>query len=248
MELLMIWMAFIGGALSFLSPCILPLAPGYLGIISGLSLTNLQSGEFSKRKVLMGTLAFVLGFTIVFMTLGLGSSFLGELLRANRNWLARLSGLVVIVLGLHQAGWLKIPFLYRERRLVNKNSTSSGPLGAFLAGLAFALGWTPCIGPVLGSILALAGNQGEPGKAVLLLGIYSLGLGVPFFLLALGFQKISAGLNRIKPYLKYLQWASGLLLIMMGILLLTGELSALSSWLIRITGGWNPESILRPID
>lgn len=247
MEPLMIWMAFIGGVLSFLSPCILPVAPGYLGIISGISLADLQSGDFSKRKVLTGTLAFVLGFTLIFITLGIGSSFLGQLLRANRNWLTKLSGLVVIMLGLHQAGWLKIPLLYRERRLVN-NSTSSGFLGAFLAGLAFALGWTPCIGPVLGSILALAGNQGEPGQAVLLLGIYSLGLGTPFFLLALGFHTFSSGLNRFKTYFKYLQWASGLVLILMGILLLTGELAVLSSWLIRITGGWNLENILWPLD
>lgn len=247
MEPLMIWMAFIGGVLSFLSPCILPVAPGYLGIISGISLADLQSGDFSKRKVLTGTLAFVLGFTLIFITLGIGSSFLGQLLRANRNWLTKVSGLVVIMLGLHQAGWLKIPLLYRERRLVN-NSTSSGLSGAFLAGLAFALGWTPCIGPVLGSILALAGNQGEPGQAVLLLGIYSLGLGTPFFLLALGFHIFSSGLNRLKTYFKYLQWASGLVLILMGILLLTGELAVLSSWLIRITGGWNLENILWPLD
>ncbi len=243
MEPVMIWMAFIGGVLSFLSPCILPVAPGYLGIISGISLTNLQSGAFSKRKVLTGTLAFILGFTIIFIILGIGSTFLGQLLRANRNWLAKLSGLVVIILGLHQAGWLKIPMLYQERRLVN-NSISSGFLGAFLAGLAFALGWTPCIGPVLGSILALAGNQGSLGKGLLLLGVYSFGLGIPFFILALAFETVSRGLNRIKPYLKYLQWASGLLLILMGILLLTGGLSTITAWLIRITGGWNFENFL----
>ncbi len=251
MEPLMIWIAFIGGALSFLSPCILPVAPGYLAIVSGISLTNLQSGEFPKQKVLKGTIAFILGFTIIFTILGIGSSFLGGLLRANRNWLARVSGLVVIILGLHQAGWIKIPLLYRERRFVNNSnssSSSSGSLGAFLAGLAFALGWTPCVGPVLGSILALAGNQGEPGQALLLLGVYSLGLGTPFFLLALGFQKISSGLNRIKPYLKYFQWASGLLLILMGVLLITGGLTVISSWLIRITGGWSPEGFLQPLE
>ncbi len=247
MEPIMIWMAFIGGALSFLSPCILPVAPGYLAIVSGISLTQLQKGDFSKRKVLKGTLAFILGFTLIFVTLGIGSSFLGQLLRANRNWLTKASGLVVIILGLHQAGWLKIPFLYREQRLVH-NRASGRSLGPFLAGLAFALGWTPCVGPVLGSILALAGNQSGIGQGVFLLAIYSAGLGTPFFLLALGFQKISVGLNRVKPYFKYLQWASGLLLIMMGILLLTGGLSVLSSWLIRITGGWNPESLLRPFE
>jgi len=245
MEPLMLWMAFIGGTLSFLSPCILPIAPGYLAIVSGVSLNSLGTGEFSKKKVLMGTLAFVLGFTAVFITLGIGSSFLGQFLRANRNWLSKVSGLIVIILGLHQAGWLKIPLLYRERRLVN-NPTPSGSLAPFLAGLAFSLGWTPCVGPVLGSILALAGNQGEPAQAAILLGVYSLGLGIPFFLLALGFQKFSSGLNRIKPYFKYIQWASGLLLMIMGVLLFTGGLAILSAWLIRITGGWSPESLLQP--
>lgn len=247
MEPIMIWMAFIGGALSFLSPCILPVAPGYLAIVSGISLANLQTGEFSKDRVIKGTLAFILGFTIVFVTLGIGSSFLGQLLRANRNWLTRLSGLVVVILGLHQAGWLKISLLYQERRLVDQPNPG-GPLGPFLTGLAFALGWTPCVGPILGSILALTGNQGELGGALLLLGIYSLGLGTPFFLLALGFQRISSGLNRIKPYLKYLQWASGSLLILMGVLLFTGGLTVLSSWLMRITGGWSLENLLWPLE
>lgn len=245
MEPMMILMAFSGGALSFLSPCILPLAPGYLAIVSGISLAQLQAGEFSKKQVIKGTLAFILGFTLVFVTLGIGSSFLGGLLRENRNWLAKLSGLVVILLGLHQAGWLKIPLLYRERRLVN-GSTAGEPLGPFLAGLAFAFGWTPCVGPILASILALAGNQGELRQAVFLLGIYSLGLGTPFFLLALGFQKLSRGLNRLKPYLQYFQWASGALLILMGLLLFSGGLTVFSSWLMRITGGWSLENLLRP--
>lgn len=247
MEPIMIWMAFLGGTLSFLSPCILPVAPGYLAIVSGISFAHLQAGEFSKKKILKGTLAFILGFTLVFIALGIGSSFLGQLLRANRNWLTRLSGLVVIILGLHQAGWLKIPFLYQERRLVN-STTSGEPLGPFLVGAAFAFGWTPCVGPILGSILALAGNQGQPGQAALLLGIYSLGLGTPFFLLALGFHRISLSLNRLKPYLKYLQMASGLLLMMMGILLLTGGLSVLSGWLLRLTRGWSLENLLHPFE
>lgn len=241
----MVWLAFSGGALSFLSPCILPLAPGYLAIVSGISLTHLQAGEFSKKRVIRGTLAFILGFTLVFVTLGMGSSFLGGLLRKNRHWLARLSGLVVVLLGLHQAGWLKIPLLYRERHLV-KGPIAGEPFGPFLAGLAFALGWTPCVGPILASILALAGNQGELGQAVFLLGVYSLGLGTPFFLLALGFQRISRGLNRLKPYLKYFQWASGSLLILMGVLLCSGGLTVFSSWLMRITGGWSLENLLRP--
>ena len=243
MEPVMIWTAFIGGVLSFLSPCILPLAPGYLAIISGISFADLQSGEFSKRKVLGGTLAFILGFSIVFVTLGLGSTFLGELLRANRSWLARLSGLVVVVLGLHQAGWLKIAFLYRERRL-NRQPTVSGLWGAFLTGLAFALGWTPCVGPILASILALAGNMEGLMEGFLLLAVYALGLGSPFFILALAFESVNRGLIRIKPYLKYLGWASGLLLIFMGGLLLTGGLASFTAWLIRITGGWNLENIL----
>jgi cytochrome c-type biogenesis protein len=237
------WIAFAGGLLSFLSPCILPIAPGYLAIISGTSLTNLESDSVSKSRVLGATIAFILGFSMVFIMLGLAGSYLGQFLVNYRRLVARIGGFIVIIFGLHLAGWLPISWLYREKR-VSINHQIGIP-GAFLTGLAFSLGWTPCISPILGSILTLAGSQGQIGKGILLLSMYSLGLAVPFLLLALGFDQVSRGMARLKPYIKYFEWASGILLILMGLLLITGSLGALSSWFSRITGGWNPENLFK---
>ncbi len=236
--------AFAGGLLSFLSPCILPIAPGYLGIISGTSLTNLKSGSVSKRRILSTTIAFILGFSMVFIMLGLASSYLGQFLLKYRKLISQIAGFFVIVMGLHQAGWLPISWLYQEKKVQIKPQI--GIIGAFLTGLAFSLGWTPCISPILGSILTLAGSQGQIGKGMLLLSTYSLGLAVPFLLLAIGFERVSRGMARLKPYIKYFEWASGILLILMGLLLITGSISTLSSWFSRITGGWNPENLFKP--
>jgi len=235
MSLVMVLMAFAGGLLSFLSPCILPLAPAYLGMISGVSIANLKEGAAGKRKILSTTIVFVLGFSLVFIALGLASSFIGQLFRGSKILFSQIGGSIVILLGLHQSGLLPINWLYRERRVNNTPSVGIG--GAFLTGLAFAFGWTPCVGPILGGILAMAGNQNTVGAGFLLLVVYSLGLAIPFLLLALGFEQISGKLNRVKPYLKYLQWIAGGLLIVMGFLLLTNNLTLISSWLMRITGG-----------
>lgn len=237
------WIAFTAGLLSFLSPCILPIAPGYLGIISGTSLTNIKADTITKRKVLSATIAFILGFSVVFISLGLASSFLGQFLLKYRRLIAQIGGLVVIVLGLHQAGWLPISWLYHEKKMQVKHQI--GISGAFLTGLAFSLGWTPCISPILGSILTLAGSQGQIGKGMLLLSCYSLGLAIPFLLLAIGFERVSRGMARMKAYIKYFEWASGILLIVMGLLLITGSLSILSAWFNRITGGWSPEDLFK---
>lgn len=244
-----LWVAFGAGLLSFLSPCILPLAPGYLAIISGVSFTDLTAGRGSRRRLLRTTTAFIVGFMLVFMVLGISSSFLGGLFRAARRYLMIGGGIVVTLLGLHQTGWLPIPWLYRERRIGSsgrvRTTPSTGIMAPFLSGLAFAFGWTPCVGPILGSILALAGVTGDPGRGVILLAGYSMGLAVPFFLLALVFDRAVKGLNRIKPYLGYLEWGSGILLIMMGLLLLSGGFAGINSWLLRFTGGWNPEEWIK---
>jgi cytochrome c-type biogenesis protein len=252
METVTVGLAFLGGLLSFLSPCILPLAPGYLGLISGVSAGELADGQEragggtgKKWRVLQATGAFIVGFTIVFIIMGLTSSYLGQLFRGNRYLITRISGVIVIILGLHQAGWLPIRWLYRERRFTVKHTLGLG--GAFLTGLAFSFGWTPCVGPILGSIMALSASQASLGEGVLLLGVYSLGLAVPFLLLAMAFDRMSRSLNRIKPYMKYLEWAAGILLIFMGILLLTGGFLKMISWFMQLTGGWDPESILKSI-
>lgn len=241
-----LWMAFGGGLLSFLSPCILPVAPGYLGIISGASLAALREGGVSRRRVLGATIAFVAGFTLIFTLLGLTSSLLGQVLRESRMVLSRIGGVVVILLGLHQTGLVPLTWLYRERRIQRAaHEGAIGAGGAFLTGLAFAIGWTPCVGPILGGILTMAGSQAGWTTGLGLLIVYSLGLALPFLLLALGFEKVSRGLNRIKPYLGYFQWVAGGLLILMGVLLLTNHLTLISVWLMRTTGGWNPEDLLR---
>lgn len=231
--------AFAGGLLSFLSPCILPLAPGYLGMISGVSMGKIKDTTGGRQKIMVAAAAFILGFSLVFIMLGLASSLIGQLLRGSKVLFTQIGGVIVIVLGLHQSGLLPITWLYRERRVNTTPSIGIG--GAFVTGLVFAFGWTPCVGPILGGILAVAGNQDTMGAGVLLLIAYSVGLGLPFLLLALAFEKISAQLNRVKPHLKYLQWLSGGLLILMGILLVTNNLTALTQWFMRITGGWSPE-------
>jgi len=241
MSLFTIVLAFGGGLLSFLSPCVLPLAPGYLGMISGASIAGLKEGQVDRSRVISVTISFVLGFSLVFIALGLASSFIGQLLRGNKAIFSQIGGTVVILLGIHQTGLLSFTPLYRERRLNVKPGV--GVAGAFLTGLAFAFGWTPCVGPILGGILALAGNQNTVGAGLVLLIIYSLGLAIPFLLLALGFRKVSGKLNRVKPYLKYMQWISGGLLMVMGILLVTNNLTVISRWIMRITGGWNPEGL-----
>ncbi len=251
MEPVNVWLAFIGGLLSFLSPCILPLAPGYLGIISGASVADLlqepDTGQKrgTRNRVIKATLAFILGFTLVFILLGLTSSYLGQLLRSNRGVIMQIGGIIIIVLGLHQGGWLRIPWLYRQLRL--NVGRFPGMAGAFLTGVAFSFGWTPCTGPILGSILMLAGNQANLAIGVAMLIVYSIGLALPFVLLALAFEKISKGLNRLKPYMKYIEWASGILLIIMGVLLSTGNFSRLLSWFMQITGGWNLEALLEQL-
>jgi len=239
--MMMLW-AFLAGILSFLSPCVISIAPGYLSIVSGASFSELKAGKASQAKVLQSTAAFIFGFTLVFIILGVVTSFLGEALRANRMLLTRIGGVIIIVFGLHQAGWLEVPFLYKERRLHLNRSV--GITGAMITGMAFSFGWTPCVGPILGSILALASSEGEPLFGMFLLLIYSLGLAIPFALLALGFNKMVYRLNKAKKYLRYIEWFTGFILILMGILLLTNRLSDISLWFTRITGGWSPESLL----
>ncbi|HYH02793.1 MAG TPA: cytochrome c biogenesis protein CcdA [Bacillota bacterium] len=243
MEITSVLLALVAGVLSFLSPCILPVAPGYLSIVSGVSLASFQDEQISRKKVLAATTAFILGFSLVFTLLGVTSSLLGQLLRSQRVILSQIGGVIIIFLGLHQAGWLPLTWLYHEKRFGLKQRL--GICGAFVTGLTFAFGWTPCVGPILSSILALAGSKADMIQGTVLLILYSLGLSLPFFLLAIAFERVSRGLGRIKPYLKYLEWVSGLLLIVMGLLLLTGNFTLLIQALIRLTGGWNFENLLQ---
>jgi cytochrome c-type biogenesis protein len=231
--------AFLAGLASFLSPCVLPLVPGYISFMSGLSLEELSSGEGgaeATRRTALAALFFVLGFSAVFTALGASASFIGQLLAAHLEMLAKAAGVMIIILGLHTTGLLPIKWLYYTKR-ADSSRVAPGLAGAFLTGLAFAFGWTPCIGPILASILALAATAGGVGRGVGLLFVYSMGLGVPFILTGLG---ISAFLRFFARYKRFIHWgeiASGVLLIGIGVLVLSNRLS----WIMRLL----PQSLFK---
>ncbi|MGI6542316.1 MAG: cytochrome c biogenesis CcdA family protein [Limnochordia bacterium] len=238
---MLLW-AFLAGILSFLSPCVVSIAPGYLCFITGMSFSELKDSTASRSVIIRGTLAFIFGFTLVFVLLGVMTSFLGGFFLIHRRLIAQIGGVLLILFGLHQGGWIRLPLLYQERRFAYRPGV--GITGAFVTGLIFSFGWTPCVGPVLGSILALAGSEGKPIHGLTLLLVYSLGMAIPFALLALGFNRMLAYLNRAKPYLKYVERLTGAVLVLMGIALLTEKLSMISTWFMQITGGWSPEFLL----
>jgi cytochrome c-type biogenesis protein len=223
--------AFVAGLVSFLSPCVLPLVPGYVSLISGASVEELQSQDRRLLStVVFHSLMFILGFTVVFVTLGAAASEIGQLATAYRRQLSWVAGAVIIVFGLHLTGILKIKALYMDKRLHSVGSGKS-PVGAFLVGFAFAFGWTPCIGPILGTILTLAGNSKSLPKGILLLWIYSLGLAVPFLLTSLGIGRFLSFYGWFRRHLRKVEMASGVLLILLGVLILTQQFTVLSSYL-----------------
>ena len=234
-------LALTAGLLSFLSPCVLPLVPSYLSFVSGMTLDDLQ--EDSRRThVLAHSLLFVGGFTTVFVLLGATASFLGLLAHAYRDWIAQLGGALIIVLGLHLLGVLRITALLRERR-VQLSDKPAGFLGTLAVGAAFGAGWTPCIGPVLGAVLTLAGTRETVWSGVGLLLVYSAGLAVPFLIAALALDRFLATFRRFRGWIPWMERAAGGLLVLLGLLLVTGSFTVLSGWLIQFT----PEFILRRI-
>ena len=227
--------AFFAGLVSFLSPCVLPLVPGYVSLISGVGVEELQAQESSQRRrvVLLSSLMFVLGFSVVFISLGAVATTLGRVVREYFPWLIRIAGLVIIIFGLHLTGLLKIKWLYADKRLHTLNPRRSA-LGAFLVGFAFAFGWTPCIGPILTVILGFAAAEGTVLKGVLLLAVYSLGLAVPFLLTSLGIDRFLAFYGRFKKHLQTVEIASGVLLIMVGTLVFTRQFTLVATWMNRL--------------
>jgi cytochrome c-type biogenesis protein len=223
--------AFLAGVLSFLSPCVLPLVPGYVSLISGSSVESLQAQErrlFSR--VMTSSLMFVLGFSIVFILLGAVATGVGQLTRQYYPLLTRVAGAVIIVFGLHLTGILKIKALYADKRMHQVKGDST-PWGAFVVGFAFAFGWTPCIGPILATILALAASQDTVIKGTFLLAVYSLGLAVPFLLTSLGIDRFLSFYSRFRRHLHTVEVASGVLLIVIGALVLTRHFTMLSGYL-----------------
>ena len=224
---------FLAGTISFLSPCVLPLVPGYLSFITGMSLEDLRTGV-DRRAALIHSLLFVSGFTLIFVLMGASASFLGQFFRAYDVWIARIGGVIIIVLGLYLAGVLRLTPLDRERR-VHLNDKPVGHLGTLGVGAAFAAGWTPCIGPMLGTALTLAATAEYMWAGVGYLFVYSMGLAVPFLLSTLAVDAFLRGFQRFRHLLRPLQVAAGVLLIVIGVMLVTETFTLLSTYLIRFT-------------
>ncbi|MBW3577393.1 MAG: cytochrome c biogenesis protein CcdA [Actinobacteria bacterium] len=233
-------LALVAGIVSFTAPCMLPLLPGYVSYVTGLTSPGDHPTD-RRRRLLVGTALFAAGFTLVFTAMGATASALGWFLARNSLWFDRLAGAVIIVMGLAFAGVLRLPLLMREARL-DLSRFARGPRGAAPLGAAFALGWTPCVGPVLAGILATAATEATLGRGVLLLAAYSAGLTIPFVWLAFGVQRGAVRLRWIKEHGRHVEIAGGLLLVAMGIAIATGGwaqlMSRMLTWYARL--GWPP--------
>jgi len=223
--------AFVAGLISFLSPCVLPLVPGYVSLISGVGVEELKAQNASiLRKVMMNSISFILGFSIVFITLGALSTEVGQVLARYKSTLAEVAGVVIMVFGLHLTGIFRIKALYTDARL-HQVKGGSTVWGAFVIGFAFAFGWTPCVGPILAVILGFASAQNSVTKGIFLLAIYSLGLAVPFLLTSLGIERFLKFYGRFRSHMHAVEVASGVLLIALGALLVFGRFTVISNHL-----------------
>lgn len=237
--------AFVAGILSFLSPCVLPLVPAYISFMSGVSIEDLQQGDRREilKKTIAASLAFILGFSLIFVLLGATATAIGGFLFSKSYLISRIAGVIVIIFGLYFLGLFKKPlqFLNYEKRFHVKK-IRAGIIGAFIIGLAFAFGWTPCIGPILGAILGLASVQETVGQGIFLLSVYSLGLGLPFLLTAIATQTFLETFNKVKRYFEILEKISGIFLIIVGVLLVMGQFDILAAkltdwfpWLLNLS-------------
>lgn len=227
--------AFIGGLLSFVSPCVLPLVPPYLCYLAGVSVDQFKGDEIAPgagARVFRSALAFVIGFTVIFVSFGASATVLGKLVQNHLQWLSIAAGLVIIIMGLHFLGVFRLAILYREAR-VNVTRKPVGMAGAFVMGLAFAFGWTPCVGPVLAAILVTAGGQDEIGQGVQLLTAYSLGIGLPFLLAAAFAKPFMNFMRHFSKYLGAVEKVMGVLLVATGVLFMTGGMNKIAFWMLE---------------
>lgn len=231
--------AFTGGLISFLSPCVLPLVPSYLGFLTGMTLDEMTD---RKHHAVLHALLFVSGFTLVFVIMGAGATALGATLTYNKMAIAKVGGVLVLAFGLYTMGVVRIPALDRDSRM-HLDRKPLGFLGSVLVGMAFAAGWTPCIGPILGTILGLAGTSGDVMQGVALLLAYSAGLAVPFLAAAFAVDKFRVWFTRFRRWMPWLQRASGLVLVIVGLLLVTGEFTRLAAMLNGMTPEWLSERL-----
>lgn len=233
--------AFTAGLLSFISPCVLPLVPSYLSYITGLSVENLakvEERERFKSAITLNALLFIAGFSTVFIAFGASASLIGQVLYEYQDIIRKVGGILIIIFGLYLLGILKLNMFMTERRLVHFESRPVGYLGSFLIGTAFAAGWTPCVGPVLGTILAYASTTDSMSGGVMLLSAYSFGLGLPFFLAAFGMDTFLSYFKNFRTYLGGVSFISGGLLVLVGIMIFTDSVTVFTSFLERNGIGW----------
>lgn len=221
--------ALVAGLLSFVSPCVLPLVPIYISFMTGASVDRLRTGDESglSEAAMLHSLFFVLGFSTVFVALGASATLIGQTLASHMTLLSQIGGALIVIFGLHYVGLFKIGFLNMDARFQLQDKPP-GLWGAYLIGLAFAFGWTPCVGPILGTILTMAGGQESVGEGVALLSVYSLGLGIPFLLAGMALNSFLAFFTRIRHHLPKIEKVSGLLLIVAGVMIFTGDFNRLS--------------------
>jgi cytochrome c-type biogenesis protein len=235
--------AFTSGVLSFLSPCVLPLVPSYLSFISGVSLEEMRSAQVAGQvrwRVISNSLAFIFGFSLVFISFGASASFLGSLFLGYRRFIRIAGGILIILVGVYLMGFLKIPVLgrYLQFQLNHLKDKPVGYLGSVLIGLTFAVAWTPCVGPILGSILTLAGTSADINRGILLLATYAAGLAFPFFLSAVALNSFFLFFTGFRRYIHAVHMGAGFLLVVMGILLVTDYMTLLNTYAIRWTPSW----------
>jgi cytochrome c-type biogenesis protein len=238
MQEVSLFAAFVAGILSFISPCVLPLIPGYVSFVSGVTLDEMRgtgaaaalTSTSAKRRAVIMSLAFVLGFSIVFVSLGASATAIGTLLMDHLQLLGKIAGVVIILFGLHMMGVLKIGLLYKEKR-IQTNKKPAGFFGAILVGMAFAFGWTPCIAPILAAILTVAATQESVGEGVKLLAVYSAGLGVPFIATSFAINKFFAASARIRRHYHTIEVVSGVLMIVVGVLIFTNKFTIIAQLL-----------------
>jgi len=238
-ESLGVLVAFSAGVFSFLSPCVLPLFPSYLSFITGMSVDRLARDvdAGARTRVLLHSLAFIVGFSVVFVSLGASFSAAGQFLLDYRDWIRIAGGVLIIVFGLYIAGVLRIGFVGRTQQL-QLRSKPAGLVGSFLVGLTFAIGWTPCVGPILGSILTLASNDRTVRQGIVLLLFYSAGLGLPFLLSSIALGGFLRFFKRYRPFIPTVERAAGVLLIVVGVLVATNYYTVLNSWAVSLTPEW----------
>ena len=226
------FVALLAGVISFLSPCVLPIVPPYLAYMSGVNVGEMSSDRAKRRKTIQTALFFVLGLSTVFLVLGFTASAFGAFFLRNQELFSQIAGVVVIVFGLHFLSVFRIPFLDQEARL-DAGDRGGTSFGAYVLGLAFAFGWTPCIGPQLGAILTLAASEASVSRGTLLLGIYAAGLGIPFLLAAMFMSRAMGLMNRMKRHMGLIETSMGVLLVLVGLALVTGAFTSFSWWLLE---------------